>query len=47
MIYLYELLQNDVATMEKVHYDGRMAAKTPLLIYYAKLNGCILWIHPS
>jgi len=28
--------------MDKVHQDDRKAAKTPILIYIAKLNGCIL-----
>jgi len=31
---------------EKVHEDGTKAAKTPLMIYYAKINGNILWIRP-
>jgi len=30
---------------EKVHADSTKAAKTPLMIYYAKLNDNILWIH--
>ena len=31
---------------EKVYEDGTMAAKTPLMIYYIKVNGNILWICP-
>jgi len=31
---------------EKVHEDGTKAVKTPLMIYHAKLNHNILWIHP-
>jgi len=31
---------------EKVHEDGTKAAKTPLMIYYAKFHDNILWIHP-
>jgi len=31
---------------EKVHEDDRMAAKTPSMIYYAKLNDNISWICP-
>jgi hypothetical protein len=31
---------------ENVHEEHRMAAITPLLIYYAKVNGSILRIHP-
>jgi len=37
---------NNVVIKEKVDEDYRMAAKTPLLMYYAKSNGCILGIHP-
>ena len=29
---------------EKVYEDGTKAAKTPLMIYYAKTNDNILWI---
>jgi len=29
---------------EKVHEDGTMAAKTPLMIYQVKLNDSMLWI---
>jgi len=31
---------------EKVHEDGTKAAKTPLMIFQAKLNDTILWICP-
>jgi len=31
---------------EKVYEDGTMAAKTPLMIYYAKMHNDILWISP-
>ena len=31
---------------EKVYEDGTKAAKTPLVIYYAKINDNILWISP-
>jgi len=31
---------------EKVHEDDRKAAKTPSMIYYARLNDNRLWIHP-
>jgi len=31
---------------EKVHEDGTKTAKTPLMIYYAKLNVNILWWCP-
>jgi len=30
---------------EKVYEDGTKAAKTPLMIYYVKINDNILWIH--
>ena len=30
---------------ENVHEDDRKAAKTPLLVGYAKTNDYILWIH--
>ena len=43
-IYLYVLLKNNVVMKEKVHEDGTKAAKTPITIYYAKLNDNILWI---
>jgi len=46
MIYVYRLLKNNVVIKEKVHEDDRMDAKTPLLIFNAKLNSCILRIHP-
>jgi len=35
-IYLYVLLKKNVVIKEKVHEDDRMAAKTPLIIYYAE-----------
>jgi len=31
---------------EKVYEDGTKAAKTPLMIYYGKINDNILWICP-
>jgi len=31
---------------KKVYEDGTKAAKTPLMIYYAKINDNILWICP-
>ena len=31
---------------EKVHEEGTKAAKTPSMIYWAKLNDNILWTHP-
>jgi len=31
---------------DKVHEDGTQVANTPLMIYQAKLNDSILWIHP-
>jgi len=31
---------------EKVYAEGTKAAKTPLMIYYVKINDNILWIHP-
>jgi len=31
---------------EKVYEDGTKAAKTPLMIYYAKINDNKLWICP-
>jgi len=31
---------------EKVYEDSIKAAKTPLMIYYAKINDNILWIRP-
>jgi len=31
---------------EKVYEDGTKAAKTPSIIYYAKINDNILWISP-
>jgi len=30
---------------EKVYEDGTKATKTPLMIYYAKINDHVLWIH--
>jgi len=44
MIYFYALLKNNVEIKKKVHEDDRMAVETPLLIFHAKLNSCILWI---
>jgi len=44
-MYLYVLLKNNVVTKEKVHEDDRKAAKTPLLIYYAPLDDCMLQIY--
>ena len=31
---------------ENVYEDSTKAAKTPLMIYYAKINDNILWIRP-
>ena len=31
---------------EKVYEDSTKAAKTPLMIYYAKINDTILWVLP-
>ena len=45
-IYLYLFVKSNVVIKEKVHEDDRMAATTPLVTYYVKSNGCILWIHP-
>jgi len=42
-MYLYVLLTNNVVMKETIHEDGTKAAKTPLMIYYAKLNDNILW----
>jgi len=43
---IYTLLNNNVVIKENVHEEDRTAAKRPLLIFNAKVNGCILRIHP-
>jgi hypothetical protein len=29
---------------ENIHEEDRMTAKTELLMYYTKVNGCMMWI---
>jgi hypothetical protein len=43
---IYTLLKNNVVIKENVHEEDRPAAKSPLLIFYAKVNGSILRICP-
>jgi len=44
-IYLYVLSKKNVLQKEKAHEDSTKAAKTPSMIYYAKLNYNIVWMH--
>jgi len=41
---MYVLLKYNVVMKEKVHENDRKAAKTPLMIYYAKSINSILQI---
>jgi len=45
-IHSYVLWKNIVAMKEKVHEDGTKATKPPSMIYSAKWNDNILYIHP-
>jgi len=42
--YIYLLLRKNMVIKKKVPEDYRKAAKTPLIIHYAKWNDCILQI---
>jgi len=46
IIYWYVLLKNNVVIKNKVNENARKAAKTISIIDDARLNNCILWIHP-
>jgi hypothetical protein len=43
---IYAVLKNNVVIKENVHKEDRTAAKRPLLIFFPKVTGCILWILP-
>jgi len=41
---MYAQLKNNVVIMDNVHKEDRMTTKTQLLMFYTKVNGCIMWI---
>jgi len=45
-MYLYVLLKNNTVIKKKVNENGRKAAKTMLMMDYAKSNDCVFWILP-
>jgi len=43
-IYLYAQFKNNVVINDNMHEEDRMTAKIQLLMFYAKVNGCIMLI---